>query len=776
MKRLIGNIQKNISQKQLDNLSPLEIELLSELQSFDININSIKQLLKQGVNPNIQHPHLFKIITNIMKLKNGYDILDLLLQYKLNPNLIDYIKHNSLLHEAINLMDIRIIKKLLEYNANINIQNAKLQTPLFRAIFIVIQNNISSKVYLPIIQLLLENGANPNLAAIDQITTLHLAAMSNLLDIIKLLLKFNVNVNIIDEEGYTALMYATNKDNMNVEIIKLLISLSNEETFLYSFNYALQSYDLSIIKLYIENNIFLNLNKSDILVPMSNVLNTFLESLDNDILEVIKWLMLNIGKSYFEHIIQNQPYILTELIYIYSSSVDKLEFIINLGILVDIINPETGDTSLIVSAKNHYTTIEVVKCLVKYSHDKINFINNENRQGETALILFTNFSDDIIKYLIDNGGNINYRNKFGETFFMYACKSSLDITYLINKGANVNNKTLIEETPLIWAIKDSNDNNVQILLENSAEISNIVFSVALDIGTVSILRLLSEHIIEHNIDIDSKYHKYISQYTSENRFKWEDACKIKDEYEIQKYKNLLNIDESNIDKICIELNNIQEKMIEYKNKNIDKCINTDNLDGDNINDIYPENFYIFNQNNITYCEDINTLFKLLQSYKKRQPPKEIQNPYTGKQIPNNIITDIEQSYKLYNEISTGKKYKDKDNENEPTFKNLLLNQLNMFYNIIKNLTSKDIFILSSKIHIKKFIEELITLKVNDKNIFELSDFEKISLNQDLDKVKYLLIQLLLSKIVIDKYKYTENNIIVYPTRESIQTLWNKIFN
>jgi ankyrin repeat protein len=773
MKRLINSsIQKNIQRIQLEQLSPLEITLISKLQSHDLNIDSIKELLDQGVDPNIRHPHLFKIISNIIKRENGYEILDLLLQYKLNPNLTDPVKKNTLLHVAVDIMNIKVIKKLLQYNASIDIRNNKLQSPLFRAILNTVQNNLNDKIYLPIIELLLENNANPNFSDNDIISPLHIVAMFNKVDIAKLLLKFKVFVNIIDGRGNTPLMYACDKNH--VEIVKLLIPLSRGSKFLSGLQVAIESKHLDVIKLFFESDNFSELDNYDILELMTSIVENFLESLTDEDLNILKWLISYMGGNYFENIIQNHIYILTELIYIYSSGVNKLEFIIDLGINVDTINPETGDTSLIISAKNQYTGIEIVKCLIEHSNDKSKLINTENIQGETPLILFTNFSDDIIKYLIDNGGNINYKNKFGETFFMHACISSFDITYLINKGANINNKSLTEETPLIWAIKDYNEQNVQILLENNAEVNNYVFSIALETDNASILRLLSEYIIDNNIDIDSKYHKYISQYTSENRFKWENACKTKDEYEIQKYKNLFNINESNIAKICVQLNDIQKDMIDYKQKNIDKCINTDNLNGDNIHDIYPENFYSFKQNDITYCEDINTLFKVLKSYTKRQPPKQAENPYTGKQIPNDIIIDIEERYALYNQISTGKKYK--DDVRGPTFKDLLLNQLIMFYNIIKNLTSKEIFILSSEIHIKKFIEELMTLKINDKNIFEQSDFEKISLNQDLDQVKYLLIQLLLSKIVVDKFKYTENNVIVYPTRESIQTLWNKIFN
>lgn len=364
---------------------------------------------------------------------------------------------------------------------------------------------------------------------------------------------------------------------------------------------------------------------------------------------------------------------------------------------------------------------------------------------------------------------------------MHACKSSSDISYLISKGGDINNQSKIGETALMWAIKDENDTIVKILLDNDANIlletkdNKNALDIAIEINNSIILRLLSEHIITNNITINPNYNKIIAKYTTENRLKWKDACKIKDIQDIDKYKKVFKIESDNEQEICGKLDEKEQQFIDTKTQIVNQCINSEDLDGNDIQDIYPENFYSYEQNGVTYCEDIRTLFKLLKSFKKRQPPKPLENPYTGKVLPDTIIQDIEDKYKLYNIISTGKPIEEKIiTPTTPRSKDILITQLSFFYNIMKNLSSKDIFLSSPKSQIDLFLQDLLSLSINNTSLFSISDLEKLK-NDDLDKYKYQLIQLLLAKVLSDKYKYTEGETIVYPTREAIQNTWNKIF-
>jgi ankyrin repeat protein len=764
----------------------LNTRLIEYLQMDTLKLEPIKELLEKGANPNIKHPYVypFTTITNMLNLKNGKEVLELLLKYGLDPNLQDtHSTRDSLLHFTVKLNLFDIVQLLVTYHAKVNSGNKADETPLIYAI---------KKKNVKMVEYLLQHGADPNSIYDSGIISLHLAAVNNLQDIVEILLKFGANPNIMDKNNHTPLTYAIIKKH--TDMIQMLLPKCDIDTLENGIEQAAANRDLNILKILIQDDLFHDLydNEEVLLRIGSSIIENFLQTLSDIDIEIITWLISYIGSGIFRTILENQPYILTELMYIYSSDVNKIGFLINLGASAGSVNPQTGNTSLIVSAKNTYTNIDVVKCLVNHVKDKPKFINKENREGETALILFANSSDNIIKYLIENGGDINYKNKLGETFFMHACKSSFDISYLITKGADIDNQSKIGETALMWAIKDENDTKVKILLDKNANIlletrdNKNALDIAIEINNSIILRLLSQHII-NNRDIEPRqstrskvkrwldYNKIIAKYTTENRLKWKDACKIKDTQDIDKYKEVFKIESDNEQDICSKLDEKEQQFMDTKNKVINQCINSEDLDGNDIEDIYPENFYSYEQNGVTYCEDIRTLFKLLKSFKKRQPPKPLENPYTGKVLPDTIIQDIEDKYKLYNIISTGKQIEEKIiTPTTPRSKDILLTQLSFFYNIMKNLSSKDIFLSAPSSQIDSFLKDLLSLSINSTSLFSISDLEKLK-NDDLDKYKYQLIQFLLSKAIADKYKYTEGELIIYPTRDAIQNTWNKIF-
>lgn len=765
----------------------LNTELIKQLQFDTPSIQNIKELLEKGANPNIKHPYVstYTTITNVIKTKNGPEILQLLLEYGLDANLQDtqgYNNGETLLHFVIGLKNLDLVKLLINHDALINLQDNNKETPLFKAVY---------RRSIDIVNYLLEKGADVDALASSKIyippmaetyiTALHIASMYNLVEITELLIQYNADDNIGYERNLTPLIIAIVRNN--TEIVKILLPNCTIENLVMGLKQAFEGRRLNMVKLLVEHDIFdLIYDDQELLLDtMKIIFDKFLQTFNDYDLEIIKWLISYIGKYPFEVLMEGEQDVLTELMYIYSSDVKKIEFLIELGANVESIHPDTEDTSLIVSAKNPYTNIEIVKCLVNnVNGSKSTFINHENDEGETALTLFVNFSDNIIKYLLDNGGDINYKNKFGETFFMYASKSSTDIEYLIKKGANINNQSLNGETPLIWAIKDENDTNVKILLENNANLAletvehKNAYQIALELNNSIILRLLSEHIIENNIDMNPRYYKYITRYTSDNRFNWKEACQTRDRYEVQKYKDLLHIEETDVDDVCERLDVYEKNLEDTKQNNISKCVNSDNLDGNDINDIYPENFYIYQENGTTYCEDIRTLFKLLKSFKKRQPPKPAENPYTGKTLSKDIIKDIEEKYKIYNTISTGKQMDEIVTPITPSSKDILLGQMSFFYNIMKQLSTKDMFLNAQTDKLDSFIQELKDIQVYGNVIFDDIELQKLK-NDDLNKYKYQLIQLLLSKVLADKYKYVEGEQVIFPTREAIQQVWNKIF-
>jgi len=757
---IVSRHKKKLEQQQLN------IRLMGHLQSDKPNIEVIKNLLDKGADPNAENVliNTYETITDIASMLNGIKMLELLLDYKLNPDLRDPVSGDTLLHFAIKSRYLEMVKLLVKYGCSVNMENYTGKFPIIYAI---------QKNQPDILEYLLQNGADPN-AITSQYSGLHIAAYHNLFKIVELLLKYDADISYTDENGETAFTYAIEKNHNR--IIQTMLPYLNIYELKMGLELALVKHDLKLVKFLMRNDAFQRLYEDEDLFYniMTMFVENFLNTLNDQDMEILKWLTTFLGKDMFTSIIQNEPYIFTELIYIYSTDVNKIKFLISLGADVGAIHPLTRETSLITSAKNPYTNIEIVKCLIENVKGSVKeFINIENIEGETALILFTQ-SPDIVKYLIENGGDINYKNNLNETFFMHACKSSMDITYLIEQKAEINHQSNEGETALMWAIMDENIKNVRILLENNADVQlktkngENALDIAIKINNANILRLLSEYIMENGIYMDSKYNKLLSIFTSENRLKWQDACKIKDETIINDMKAVYNIKETQPEKVCDKLEEEEQNMIKRKNDIEEKCINSDNLDGEDVKEMSPEHFYAFEENGVTYCEDIRALFKLLKSFSEKQ---KLKNPYTGKLLSKETINDINEQYKKYNIISTGKEDEENEKVSVVSSKDILIGQLSMFYSIMKNMSSKDIFLSSTKDKIELFI---LDLQNGPLNIFIPAEFENIK-NTDIDKYKYQLVKLLLSKIVTDKYKYTEGEVIIYPTREFIRNIWNKIF-
>lgn len=119
-------------------------------------------------------------------------------------------KFNSLLAAAYN-GHTNIVKLLVQYGVNINIQDQYGQTSLFTA---VCKNQIST------VKALLALGADPNIPSYKNNTVLHLACQNNNIEILELLLQHEINISYKNRQQKTALDIAI--ENNHQEIIKIL--------------------------------------------------------------------------------------------------------------------------------------------------------------------------------------------------------------------------------------------------------------------------------------------------------------------------------------------------------------------------------------------------------------------------------------------------------------------------------------------------------------------------------------------------------------------------
>ncbi len=135
-------------------------------------------------------------------LSNRIEIFETLLRDHANyPGLLKHQDRSgrTLVHHLVQMKDLAALSVLVKYQAPLDDAGAFGTTPLFMAI---------DQKSPELIELLLNNRANPNAFAQGWITPLHYAASKNDVLSIKLLLAKGANKNLITFEGETAYQVA----------------------------------------------------------------------------------------------------------------------------------------------------------------------------------------------------------------------------------------------------------------------------------------------------------------------------------------------------------------------------------------------------------------------------------------------------------------------------------------------------------------------------------------------------------------------------------------
>lgn len=169
------------------------------------NINEVRTLLTQGVNPNQcaagQIKPLFKAIE-----KNHIKIAELLLQHKAEVNVPDQ-DENTALMQAVQTNNPKMLTLLLEYGAQIDAQRQNGDTALIQA---VMQENLEAA------DCLIKQGADINIDKDRPYTLLMRALFENKLKAVQFLLQHNVDINAQDNLGRTALIRAIMGERLDI--------------------------------------------------------------------------------------------------------------------------------------------------------------------------------------------------------------------------------------------------------------------------------------------------------------------------------------------------------------------------------------------------------------------------------------------------------------------------------------------------------------------------------------------------------------------------------
>lgn len=142
------------------------------------------------------------------------------------------------LHLAVSRGDIAMVQLLLKRGANVNLQTSKKASALYLALgfedaifkdsyfFERSENQVKSQRENKeeIIELLIQNGANPNYLSRNRISSLHIAVIVQSERIVRLLLDNGAEVDLADSAGFTPLHTLVSSRNGRVDgFVRLLL-------------------------------------------------------------------------------------------------------------------------------------------------------------------------------------------------------------------------------------------------------------------------------------------------------------------------------------------------------------------------------------------------------------------------------------------------------------------------------------------------------------------------------------------------------------------------
>ena len=197
----------------LPETSTIGVTALIGASSKQMNSEIVKLLLKANANPNQENALGLRIAAG----QCYPDIVQQLLKYGADPNSISNIDGSTAIHhvlsqrEALHIDDkenkLAIIQQLLEKGTNIiNIQNEDGLTALMMATYVGLSE---------VVELLLQNGADPNIHGDNGWTALMYACNNGNSKVAKSLLRYNANPQLVDNDGFTVSIHALcsgNKD------------------------------------------------------------------------------------------------------------------------------------------------------------------------------------------------------------------------------------------------------------------------------------------------------------------------------------------------------------------------------------------------------------------------------------------------------------------------------------------------------------------------------------------------------------------------------------
>ena len=484
------------------------------------DLETVKNLLEEELSPNFikecsidsEERFLLKYVVEL----DQFEMLQLLLDHggrkyiNYKYPLTSFRKEETLLHVAVRCGNLKIIKLLLDYEAEIDARDEDGETPLFEAVYINTGDYERDKIrYNEVVDLLLEYGANIN-AVNNYGSTPILAAsvMGNMNNnCTEKLFKMGADVNIADKIGKNMLMlcFRTPEDEFRKPLD--LIKRSTSET--------IKAQDV------------------DGRTPLMHAIINAGKNYNAENAGVIKFIKELVKAGADIDIKDKSGHDALS----YAISINNIEIV---QILIDhgakLENADAQDDKgrtllmrAVINVIDDYAiegtkTMEFIEKLLIVGAN----INIRDNNGYNALLYAISKNNmQIAKFLIDHGAkleNVDVRDDKGRTPLMRAMIASVEIynhrkkreiieniEMLLQAGADINITDNYGNNALSYAISKNNREIVQFLIDHGANLNNEAMLNGILTLNLEIIRILKNNLIFddvfNKIDFDNEENK-----------------------------------------------------------------------------------------------------------------------------------------------------------------------------------------------------------------------------------------------------------------------------
>lgn len=375
----------------------------------------VRKLIEAGADINIKN-EADETPLMMAALGGATEIVGILLENGAQVNMKN--KHGYMpIHQAVKSKNLDTVRTLLSYGADVNARDSET---LFIAIY---------QHQLEMVRLLLERGVNVNVFNHDYgYTPLTAPGIDNQPDVVRELIRYNVDVNRPDKRGKFPLLHFLHSDKSG-RCAKLLLENGARADI---------RDDDGITALMLASS----LASMDVFEDIINQ-NVDINAIAKDRYSALMWAVEAEDK-------------------------EKIRLLLKKGADIDYCTKSMKMTALTVAIERKMP--DIAKELLKY---KLN-LNTRDFYGRTPLMLaIDNKLGDVAQILIEKGVDIHSVSSKKETALSLASFRGLDeiVHQLLERGALVNHQDREGNTPLIKAVMSGYQKVVEKLLEYGADVN-----------------------------------------------------------------------------------------------------------------------------------------------------------------------------------------------------------------------------------------------------------------------------------------------------------------